>query len=436
MKAKSRSHFIKKLFRNSLFHINLILLLFLFTSLPFGVFSQKQNWIAIYVWDSFAPLTLDRTVPEMLISLEVIFQQHAMYAAKYDMKKKKSPYGSRSTEGHFMVWMHFEDDFFERNGIKRSDFDEKLYLFPDRETDIFTAWCGQANFRDFILDGVSGLANQTIFNDGSVSGELDHFQTAINMGNASYGAGYYLEENQVLGALDAIMKYPGFKLGYSFASRLNDRPELVPYEAAGTEGVNGFNCNDFAFYLLEHAGVLSKDQTEQLKVEFWYPEKYWNHTIPLKGSGAKIYEAFNQHRNTYMGRDEILKLAWTELFFSGLNIFDEKALIAETKALLPNFKKVRVWNQLGMINYLKDPANRDFEAKYIREELTVAAKAGSPILVPFPETPQLYDFTDSKPYLKYQKGSERRTRKKMRQAGLTGEFLETYRKLEESLKNP
>lgn len=396
--------------------------------------TPSKNWIAIYIWDSFAPLTLDQSVPEMLISLEVIFHQHAMYSARREMFRKKDPYGNRSTEGHFMVWIHLDEELFQRFDLDRDFLPEKVYMFPDRETDIFTAWCGQANFRDFILDGVSGMGNKTIFNDGSISGELDVFQNAINQGDAEYGAGYYLEDDQAMKVLKAIMQYPGFEKGYSFVTRKENRPEQEGYEPALSQAVNGYNCNDFAFYLLENAGIFSKEETEALKADFWYPTYFWDHTIPLEGSGQRIYDAFSEDREKYMGRDEILKLAWTELFFSTLNIFDEKALKEWTEMEAREFRRVRVWDQVTMIEYLKDTNNRDFRAKFVLEELKPAVESNSVIQVPWPEVDQQFDFRKTKRYRRTQRKTLRKTRKKLRKAGLTNDKLLEYRELERKMK--
>lgn len=394
-----------------------LLFLFLFCNLTLAQKTVQKNWISVYIWDSFAPLVLDKTVPEMLTSLEVIFQQHATYSIK---KIAKGPYGNRSTEGHFMIWLHLDEDFFKRNNLKRSDFPEKIFMFKDRETDIFTAWCGQANFRDFILDGVSGLTNKTVFDDGSISGDLDTWGNGLKQGNAEYGAGFYLGDEQALNALKAILKYPGFEKGYSFISKRVDRPEQEGFEHDAAVGVNGYNCNDFAFYMLDHAGVMPKAQGEALKVEFWYPQYYWNHTIPLKGSGARIYKAFSKDRSLYMDRGRIIKLAWSELLFSGLDIFDERKLadtIIEKKLL---YNKVRVWDQMTTINYLKNPANRDFKAKLVVEELKYAVDNNLKIETPYQEAEQIYNYRTTKSYFNYKKGSEKRYVKKMRRNKLEG----------------
>ena len=409
----------------------LIILLPLFFQPQSNAQEQPKNWLAIYIWDSFAPLTLDRTVPEMLISLEVIFQQHATYTTK---KIAKTPYGNRSTEGHFMVWLHLDEAFFERHDKKREDFPEKIFMFKDRQTDIFTAWCGQANFRDFILDGVSGLTNKTILEDGSVSGELDVFSNAVHQGNAEYGAGYYLSDEQALSALEAIMSYPGHEKGYGFIAKKDYRPEQEGYEHTQAQGVNGYNCNDFAFYMLEKAGVLTKQQTEDLKVEFWYPQYYWDHTIPLRGSGKRIHKKFSANRSLYMTRGRILKLAWSELLFSGLDIFDESSLIDTIKTKKLPYNKVRLWDQMTMINYLKNPANRDFKAKLVIEELKAAVDQNQKITTPYQEAEQQYNYRVTKSYYNYDKGSKKRTEKKLKKTSLEGDKLEEYAKFERKLK--
>lgn len=412
--------------------IHLFILVFLFLSkLVSAQVIKQKNWLAVYIWDSFAPLTLDKTVPEMLASLEVIFQQHATYTLK---KISKGSYGNRSTEGHFMIWLHLDEGFFERHNLKRLDFPETIFMFKDRETDIFTAWCGQANFRDFILDGVSGLTNQTVFDDGSISGGLDTWQSAINQGNAEYGAGYYLSEEQTLTALKSMLTYRGFEKGYSFISKRADRPEQEGFEHEKAVGVNGYNCNDFAFYMLEKSGVMTKQATEDLKVEFWYPDYYWNHTIPLKGSGARIYKEFIKNRSVYMGRDKIIKLAWSELLFSGLDIFDERTLVNNIEKEKMVYNKVRVWDQLTMINYLKDPLNRHFKAKLVIEELKYAVDNNLKIETPFQEVEQEYNYRVTKSYKNYKKGSQKRISKKMRKNNLVGADLQKIEELESSLK--
>ncbi len=411
-----------------------ILLLFFFNNNSFAqsLHPVSKNWLAIYIWDSYAPLTLEKTVPEMLSPIEVIFQQHATYSGT--KKKSVKKYGERSTEGHFMVWIHLDSSFYEKHGIKRSLLPEKVYMFKDRETDIFTAWSGQANFRDFILDGVSGLCNQTVFENGTISGELDVFSNAVRMGNAEYGAGFYLSDEQALNAVQAIMEYPGFKKGYGFLANKVNRPEQSGFEHEAAQSVNGYNCNDFAFYLLEKAEVLTKKQTEDLKVEFWYPSKYWNNTIPLSGSGKRIFKKFDKNRSMYMGRDKLLGLAWSELFFSGLNIFDERSLIEEIYSKRPEFNKVRLWDQLTMINYLKNPANRDFKAKLVIEELFAAASKNLPIDKPYQESEQVYNYRISESYNNYKKGSEKRTRKKLKKAFKSTNFNQ-YSVLEKELKS-
>lgn len=417
------------------FFIGVLLSLFAFqTSHSQGTHTQNpvsKNWIAIYIWDSFAPLTLDRTVPEMLVSLEVIFQQHATYSTKSKTHKK---YGGRSTEGHFMVWIHVDEQLYDAYNLKRDILPEKTYLFKDRETDIFTAWSGQANFRDFILDGVSGLCNQTVFEDGTVSGELDVFANALNMGDAEYAAGFYLSDEQAANALRAIMQYPGFDKGYGFIAKEEDRPEQKDYELVDAQAVNGYNCNDFAFYLLEKSGVMSKQACEDLKVEFWYPTKYWDNTIPLKGSGKRIFKKFDENRNLYMSREKILGIAWPELLFSSLDIFDEAALKQEIERDRPTFNKVRLWDQKRMIKHLKNPANRDFQAKLVLEELKPAVENNEPILTPFTDVNQKFNYRISRSYERYQKGSQKRTEKKLKQIGLWDVAKERYAALEMELK--
>lgn len=399
--------------------------------------STHKNWAALYIWDAFTPLVLDKSIPEMLTSLEIIFQQHVNYMAKYELKVINRKFGKRSTEGHYMMWLHLAPELQKNLEPKLQKLREVLgadkFLYATSNSDLFIAWGGEANFRDFILDGVIGLTRPTVLPDGRMTGDLQGFDGALAQGNPDYAGGWFIDDTQAEIMLDSILKYPGLTQGYSFLSTTQDRPNQ-PYEPANARAGNGYNCGDFAMYLLTNAGVLTRDLVESWKVSFWYPEKYWDHTIPLSGSGKKVYKKFAQNRSIYMSREKLLALGWFEFLFSGLDVFDDKTLIQEIKKDLPPIHPVRVWDQETVINALRNGA-AEFPSKSVQEELLAARLSGKSITTPFPEVNNTLDFRASDRNLRYQAGAAKRRHKKLKKLGLEKERdLLVYRKLEHSLR--
>jgi hypothetical protein len=333
-----------------------------------------------------------------------------------------------------MFWLHLSDEFLSKHPINRASYGEHVFLFKDRQTDIFTAWGGEANFRDFILNGVSGLSNPTILENGLRSGEIQGFKTALDQGNADFEGGFYLTDQQVLKTLEAFQNYPGREKGYSFIRRISEKLN-APYEPSKAQAVNGYNCGDFAFHVINASGAMSKDMSEALKVRFWYPKKYWDQPIPLLGSGRKIYQKFSNHRDDYMSRDEILGIAWFELFFTTLRIFDQKAMVDEVTSTHPDYYAVRIWNQENVIKYLQEPGHVDFRSKRVIEDLLPAVIDGTRIDSPLPVRPDVWRFKKSKSHRIYTKVAQKKMIKKRERAGLTEpEVFSKYKALEESLK--
>jgi hypothetical protein len=229
-----------------------------------------------------------------------------------------------------MMWIHLGEDLQKRIAPKLEELRIKLgadkFLYAHRNSDLFIAWGGEANFRDFILDGVIGLTRPVVLPDGKLTGSLQGFSGAVDQGNPDYAGGWFIEDHQAEQMLNSIFQYPGLTKGYSFLSNITDRPNN-PYETKNAKAGNGYNCGDFAFYLLTNGEVLSKDLVESWKVSFWYPEKYWDHTIPLSGSGKKVFKKFSADRDIYMSREKLLALGWFEFLFTGLDVFDDKALV-------------------------------------------------------------------------------------------------------------
>jgi|GEM_PF-6639572 len=401
--------------------------------------SEDQDWAAVYIWDAFVPIVLDKSIPEMLISLEVIFQQHVNYLAKYQLKVIDRKFGTRSTEGHFMMWLHFGKR--SRSQLKdtlsdlRKRFGDDFFVHKNSDSDFFIAWGGEANFRDFILDGVIGLTRPTVLPNGKLTGDFQGLSVALGQGNPDYAGGWFITQEQAKKMVEAIPHYTGQTKGYSFLSRLEDM-EDSSYETPNAKAGNGRNCGDFAMYMLTTSGVVPKSTAESWKTTFWYPEKYWDHTIPLSGSGKKVFAKFSADRSVYMSRDKLLGLGLKEFLFTGLEVFDEKALVEEIRRERPEVHPVRLWDQAKVIEHL-GAGGAQFQALSVQEGLYQARVNQSPINSPFAFNKQQLHFRSSKLNRGYQKGGEKRTWKKIKKIGLTNlKELNDYRELEHALRRP
>ncbi len=101
----------------------LFISLSLFLTIP-KVFAQtSDSWVAIHIFDSIYPMTDTQTFPEALNSLEII---HQIYSEKSIFSKNKT--GTRSREGHFLIWAHFSESFLKINPIDRQAVGDALFL--------------------------------------------------------------------------------------------------------------------------------------------------------------------------------------------------------------------------------------------------------------------------------------------------------------------
>jgi len=396
--------------------------------------AHKKSWVSIFVWDAFTPLVLEKSVPEMLVSLENIFQMHIRYQIAKTLFGKVNgynKYGNRSTEGHYMMWLHLSDEALKQHAIDRKGIGEEKFIFKNYDNDIFTGWSGQANFKEFIINGVRGLALPTQLPDGTLTGEFQGFASAAAQGNADFEGGFYIDDEQAIKLLEAMKIYPGLKQGYSFLSLKEARPNS-PYEPELAQAVNGYNCIDFVYFALNHAGILSLDQSEAFKVGFWYPEYFWDHTIPLKGTGKKIYKKFHDDGVPYMAREELFKLGMAQILFSSLEIFDEEKVVNYITETRPRLRRVRIWDQKKSIQWLEQ--NVDFRSLRLLEELVPLSKAETKITSPLVSTQDQLRFRSSKINQRYQKSAARRRLRKLKKDGLRPRELEEYRELEGELK--
>ena len=390
---------------------------------------NNSNWVALQVWDSFYPLNLDKTLPETLMSLEIIFQQHA----NYTLENMVSPtgYGNRSNVGHYMLWVHFSDDFVKRHPKLRRSLGDDVFMFDDRNTDVFVGWGGDANIRDFVLKGVSGLANPVRLDDGTYSGSLQGFDQALSQGTADFEGGWFMSDSQAERLIGAYKDYRGYDLGYTFVSRAEVKPN-APFESPRADGTNGFNCIDFAYHLLTQAGIVDRADAESFKSRLWYPQPFWNSVIPLEGAGKKIYDKYVNEPGESMLAGDLLRLGWYDLFFSGVEFFNEGQLIDYVWMNNPKYNSVRIWDQTKSIEWLKDHV--DFRSKRVKEDLLPYTILSTRINSPFPIGPDRFRFRDSDEYKKWLAEGDKLLQRKRKKAGLVGSALNWFSRLEYKLK--
>ena len=391
---------------------------------------DDMNWVALQVWDSFYDLNLDKTLPENLMSLEIGFELHPNYIAM--RKFKDDMYGDRSTVGHYMVELHLSKEFLEKNKIDREKIGDDLFLFPDRDSDMFFAWGGEVNLRDFVLYGVSGLANPLKDELGNKTGSFHGFRQALIQGDADFEGGWFVTDKQALGIISSIRRYRGLKEGYTFVSRAEVKPNR-PYEREDAQGTNGDNCIDFALTSLADNGVIDRQEAEDQKVCLNYPEHFWDSVIPLEGVGKKVYDEFSGRPDVPMYNSDLLKLGWYELFFSGVEFFDDAKLMRYIRDNEPKYNCVRIWEQTKSIEWLKTDVQ--FRSKRVVEDLLPHVIMGLDISDPFPVGPDRYRFRDSEEYMKWKSVGDRMLEAKMKKAGLVGPDLESFKSLEERLKS-
>ena len=191
-------------------------------------------------------------------------------------------------------------------------------MFPDRETDIFTGWSGSVNLAAFFTQGVKGLAVPT-------PGNFQSFSQILQLGDADFEAGWYMTDEQAARIVTSFKTYEGLSQGYSFLSDIGAKPN-TPYEPNGAQLGNGNNCGDFAFYALTTAGVISKQEVEDIKVDFWYPRYFYDQPLPLQGTGARVNTWLHKNPSaTSIPFSATLAAGWEELLFgrTRLEFFDK-----------------------------------------------------------------------------------------------------------------
>lgn len=403
--------------------------------------ADDRNWVAAHVFDSIYPMTDEQSFPEALSSLELINQLFTKRLLGRELEKKigihPNGYGTRSREGHYLLWIHFSDAFVRNHPGIRQAAEQKMFLYPNRDNDIFTAWSGDVNLGAFLTQGVRGLGAPIIDPDTrKPRGNFQAFSDITPLGDADYEAGWYMTDEQAERILTVFKSYKGPELGYSFLRPIEEKPN-PPYEPANAQLVNGYNCGDFVFYALTTSGVISKDTVESLKINFWYPRQYFDRPLPLKGVGKKGYEWLIAHPgNPVIPGDVTIKIAWFDLLFNpkGVEFFDKELLVEEFWDHSYPLAAARIWDQAHAISYLMESA--EFRSKGIVSEILPAVQAGVPITSPertVVDTPKSrYRLTKS--FHRLQARGDRMARRKLKSAHIYGKDGEHFRTFYNTLK--
>jgi hypothetical protein len=412
----------------------------LLASSPVGA-ANDRNWIAVHIYDGIHPMTEEQSFPEALGSLEIINQLKTRRKLERDLGRFLNPngrdHGLRSGEGHYMVWLHFSDRFLGAHPIDRAAIGEEKFIFRDRETDIFTAWSGDTNIVALLREGIRGLARPLRDSTtGTLSGRFQGFADAVELGEADGAAGWFIDDEGAARALATLDSYAGRTLGYSFLSPIEDKPN-APYESPNARLVNGNNCGDYAYTALVASGAVTRAEVEAIKIGFWYPSKYFDRPLPLRGVGARGARWLAKHPDvTVLPSNVMVKLGWLDLLFkpTGLEFFDKEALAGEIRAEWPRFERARIWDHERAIAWMREHA--DFVSKGIVTELLPASRDGRPITWPertVAATPA-NSWRLSTDFAHYRKIGQRIERRKLRRDGLGDGAAEALRALQDSLK--
>lgn len=350
---------------------------------------NSRNSVTVHMYDSIYPLTEEESFPENLISIEIISQLHKrrklingivprfmrnMFGLGAD-----DQFGERSGEGHYVVEIHLSKRFIDIYGIERFALEPQMFMRPGDPSIIFTAWSGDVNIASLLTRGMVGFTDPIREGNG-FAGKFQSFGDVVKIGEAGYEAGWFMSNEQTFRMLDAIMKYPGIKEGYTFLSRIGDYPDHL-FNPAGNRMGNGRNCGDFFWYLMDKSGVVPMGISDPLKIRLGYPACYFDKPIPLSPAGQKGVEWLAKNEGVSTIPEKIMaRLVGWDMFCSqyGIEFFDKKKVVEKIRDDLPEFHAARIWDHANVIEWLRNPANRDFEGKGIITELLPEVRAGQP----------------------------------------------------------
>ena len=396
---------------------------------------NNRNWVAMHIFDSIYPIEEDGTFADSLSTMETTIQQFTkrqfFRTVEQKLHLKTDSFGDRNNEGHYLMWLHFSDDFIAKHPNMNQSVQPFMYMYPDhRQTDVFTAWGGNINVEALLTQGVSGLGVPTTGNYANFLNDV------VTLGDADYEGGWYMTDDQAERILTSFNTYPGVKDGYSFLRSVAVKPN-APYEPPAAQLVNGYNCGDFVMYALRTAGVLTHDVEESLKIKFWYPEVYYANPLPLKGVGAKGAQWLNNNPGqTALPQSTMLGYAWPTLLFSnrGMEFFDKKTIASNIQEFWYPLNYARVWDQAHVIAWVK--TNNEFRSKGILTELLPAVLSGAHITSPdrtVTPTPR-NTYTLSNSYKRMMKSGDGMIRRKLKDAHVYGVEGDAFRELYQGLK--
>lgn len=401
--------------------------------------AEDRNWITIQIWDSFFPMTEEKSFPENLNAIEIMFHHFTKRKLNMDIAGffgQQNPYRLRSREGHYMIWLHVSDRYLRQHGMDRAAIGENLFIHRGRDNDIFTGWGGTISMGDLLRKGISGMAMPTQRPDGTFLGERQGIDAAYAMGDADFAGGWYISDEQALAAVRALTAYPGIQKGYSFLLPSHARPN-APYDPPGAQMVNGYNCNDFAYYMLDAAGVVPLAEAEQRKISLWYPREYYDRPLPLSALGQKGKEWFDRNPTAMGVPDSVMaEMAWADLLFApyGLEFFNKQQIFTETWQNRLTYLPARVWDQRKSMDWLRTRAQ--FDAKGAYTELRLYAQSGERIPVPYRRIAKTAGnfWLFSNEYLGYHRQGLDLEFKKLRRNGIVGGMRDHFMRHLERLK--
>lgn len=189
---------------------------------------------------------------------------------------------------------------------------------------------------------------------------------------------------------------------------------------------------------MDKAGVVPKETSERLKIQLGYPACYFDKPIPLSPAGQKGVKWLAENEAASLIPDEeMARCVGLSMLFGkyGIEFFDKKRIVQEIREERPEFHSALIWEHANVIDWLRNPANRDFESRGIITELRSAVDGEYPIYSPhrrFNEGAH-NRYVLSPHRAAYQKRGDKFRRRKLKKAGLDNDLHLEQRRLEEGL---
>lgn len=394
--------------------------------------ANGRNSVSVHMYDGIYPLTEEMSFPEALISIETISQLHKRRNLLNKLPRflrnmfglgADDHYGERSGEGHYVVEIRPSQRFIAKYGIERFGLEPQMFLRPGDPSVILSAWCGDINIASLLTKGMIGFADPIKIGDG-FAGRLQAAKDIVKIGEADYEAGWFMNDDQMFRMLDAIMRYPGITEGYTFLSRTGD------------ELSQGWNCGAFFWYLMDKSGLVPKEESERLKIDLRYADIFFDNPLPLSPAGEKGVRWLKNKGEALIPEWKIAALVGVDMFVGkcGVEFFDKRKIVEEIVGNRPKYHAARIWEHANVIEWLRNPANRDFESQGIITELLPTVREGRPLGLPYRtvEENEHNRYVLSSHYARLQEKGDEYRRRKLLKAGLHDRHLE-FRALEAEL---